>query len=402
MSDTRDPQSVIAAAEQAAAGGDFASAERLLREAASLQEATLGPEHPDLANTLNNLGVVCEMTGKPDEAEASFRRAYKIAKTVLEPDHPFVATSRQNLEDFCAARGTPVDVPAPPVDAPTPPVDVPAPPVDLPAPPIADIAPRSVDAPAVLVDVPVAPVAEPAPRPVVRAEPPAVPTPPVFVAPAPPARQEPRPDPGGTSRTLVIGAVVVALALVAVLAGAPWFRSNEAPATSAAPASSATPPASPAEQPATPTRPAPVDPPAAVSKAPAPPNRPPAAEARTAAGRSPALGPPPVIVEAQICKDSRAGRPGASSWKCDPPGSPVAPGPLVFYTRIKSPANATFEHRWYRDDKLRKSVELQIRANPGSGYRTYSRYTVQGPGEWRVELRTREGAVLSEERFTVR
>ena len=34
MPDTRDPRSVIEAAEQAAAAGDYASAERLLREAA--------------------------------------------------------------------------------------------------------------------------------------------------------------------------------------------------------------------------------------------------------------------------------------------------------------------------------------------------------------------------------
>ena len=93
------------AAEQAAAAGDYASAERLLREAADLQEASLGPLHPDLANTLNNLGVVCEITDKPDDAERCFRRAYEIAIAVLEPDHPFVATSRKNLEDFCAARG---------------------------------------------------------------------------------------------------------------------------------------------------------------------------------------------------------------------------------------------------------------------------------------------------------
>ena len=75
MPDTREPRSVIEAAEQAAAAGDYASAERLLREAAGLQEASLGPLHPDVANTLNNLGVVCEITGKPDEAEQCFRRA---------------------------------------------------------------------------------------------------------------------------------------------------------------------------------------------------------------------------------------------------------------------------------------------------------------------------------------
>ena len=75
MPDQREPYSVLDAAEKAAASGDFASAEQLLREAAKLQEASLGPLHPDLANTLNNLGVVCEVAEKPAEAERYFRRA---------------------------------------------------------------------------------------------------------------------------------------------------------------------------------------------------------------------------------------------------------------------------------------------------------------------------------------
>ena len=69
MPETREPRSVVDAAEQAAAAGDYASAERLLRQAALLQEASLGPLHPDLANTLNNLGVVCEITEKPVDLE---------------------------------------------------------------------------------------------------------------------------------------------------------------------------------------------------------------------------------------------------------------------------------------------------------------------------------------------
>ena len=104
MPDTRDPQSVIQAAEQAAVSGDYAAAERLLCEAADLQETSLGPLHPELANTLNNLGVVYEVTEKPELAERCFRRASEIATAVLPADHPFVATSRQNLEDFLATR----------------------------------------------------------------------------------------------------------------------------------------------------------------------------------------------------------------------------------------------------------------------------------------------------------
>jgi len=113
MPDMPALQSVVDAAAEAAAAGDYVSAERLLREAAHLQETTLGLLHPDLANTLNNLGVVCEIVGKPTDAERCFRRAWAIASAVLAPDHPFVATSRQNLEQFCVARGIPVD-PSPP------------------------------------------------------------------------------------------------------------------------------------------------------------------------------------------------------------------------------------------------------------------------------------------------
>ncbi len=64
-------RAILEAAEQAASVEDFASAEQYLRQAAVLQEAQLGPAHPDLANTLNNLGIVCERLGKSADAEAS-------------------------------------------------------------------------------------------------------------------------------------------------------------------------------------------------------------------------------------------------------------------------------------------------------------------------------------------
>ena len=111
MPEPREARSIIENAEQAAAAGNYASAEDLLREAAALQEQTLGPHHPDLANTLNNLGIVCEMTDNPIDAEHYFRRAHAIATATLAPDHPFVATSSKNLHDFCAARGRPAELP---------------------------------------------------------------------------------------------------------------------------------------------------------------------------------------------------------------------------------------------------------------------------------------------------
>ena len=68
-------------------------AERALRRVLRLQEAGLGLSHPDVANTLNNLAVVCDRLGRPDEAEFLYRRALGIARRTLEPNHPYIVTS---------------------------------------------------------------------------------------------------------------------------------------------------------------------------------------------------------------------------------------------------------------------------------------------------------------------
>jgi hypothetical protein len=109
MPESHDSQSSVDLAEQAAAAGDYVSAEQFLREAVRLREQESGPLSPDLANTLNNLGVVSEMQNNADEAERCYRRAYEIAAATLPPDHPFVATSLKNLSDLRAARGKPIE-----------------------------------------------------------------------------------------------------------------------------------------------------------------------------------------------------------------------------------------------------------------------------------------------------
>jgi Flp pilus assembly protein TadD len=78
-----DPASLVEAAQKAVASGDYPEAERLLREAAAIQETNLGPDHPDLATTLNNLAFVCERLQKYDEAERGYRRAHAIAVASL-------------------------------------------------------------------------------------------------------------------------------------------------------------------------------------------------------------------------------------------------------------------------------------------------------------------------------
>ena len=105
----------------------------------------------------------------------------------------------------------------------------------------------------------------------------------------------------------------------------------------------------------------------------------------------------PSVVTAQLCTALRA-------WRCEAADGQIPPGPIVFYTQVKSATATTIEHRWYQGDRLRQAVRLRIEANPGGGYRTYSRTTISSEpvDEWRVELRSTDGAVLHEVRFTVR
>ena len=103
------------------------------------------------------------------------------------------------------------------------------------------------------------------------------------------------------------------------------------------------------------------------------------------------------VVRASLCAD-------LDDWLCDPADRPVPPGPLFFYTQIKASSDTTVQHRWYQDDRLQHAVELRVQANRVAGYRTYSRnlMTNDSAGSWKIELRSEDGTLLHEDRFTVR
>jgi len=342
MPEAHELRSVIDAADQAASGGDYVTAELKLREAAALQEAQLGPFHADLANTLNNLGVIYERADSPAEAELCYRRAYAIATTALAPSHPFVATSRKNLEDFCKARG------------------------------------RSFDRSAV-------------PR--------------ERVALRKPVRRSPRP---------IVLSAVGALGFAMLVVAALWFRSSD-PGESSSTSRTQTSPQHQAPTPGSvPVEPEPgpheVTTGGNTTVVPRDSDRSIARGGKSVApetggsvareSRAPATSAPVVMIaEARLCR-----RLSTRDWRCEQVSSPVKPGLLFFYTRVTASNNTTIEHRWYRDDRLRQSVELRIQASPGSGYRTYTRRTVsaENAGNWRVEVRTKDGSLLHEERFVVR
>jgi hypothetical protein len=105
----------------------------------------------------------------------------------------------------------------------------------------------------------------------------------------------------------------------------------------------------------------------------------------------------PTVATAQVCT-------ALSNWRCQAAEGEVAPGQVFFFTQVKSSTATTIEHRWYQGDRMHRAAQLRIEANPGAGYRTYSRTTISSEraGEWRVELRAADGTVLHQARFTVR
>ena len=78
----------------------YAEAERLYRRALAIDEATLGPDHPDVAIRLNNLANLLKATNRLAEAEPLMRRALAIDETSYGPDHPTVAIRLSNLAEL--------------------------------------------------------------------------------------------------------------------------------------------------------------------------------------------------------------------------------------------------------------------------------------------------------------
>ncbi len=349
MSDLHNVQQMLEEAKRAAGAGELAAAVALLQDVARIQEAELGPLHPELANTINNLGVVAEMEGRFHDAETHYRRAVAITSASLPPDDPVVASSRKNLEDFCREHGLPFDsalvvpsIPQQPSDevANTRALSDAKPPADV----------RMADT-----DV------------------------------APPA--------GAKSRSLAL----VAIALVVVVAVVILFARSRSSRESPAPPQAGEPAAPPAVEPV---------PPRPTAPAPAPierPQPPSGASRDTRSGAEVSPSTPAAsaggitLVTAQLCRTFSVG----NNWQCDPAGESVAPGPIVLYTRVKSAGDAVVIHRWYRGDTLRKTARLTILSNTTDGYRTYSRQTVNRGEDWRVEVRTAAGDVLYEQRVSV-
>ncbi len=66
----------------------------------ALRRKLLGEEHPDIAQSLNNLAKLYYLQGRYIEAEPFYLQALEIFERRLGADHPNTVTVRKNLADL--------------------------------------------------------------------------------------------------------------------------------------------------------------------------------------------------------------------------------------------------------------------------------------------------------------
>ena len=77
----------------------------MYEQALAARERVLGPDHPDILVSRNNLGAAYQAAGRLDEAIPLYEQALAVRERVLGPDHPRTLTSRNNLANVYRAAG---------------------------------------------------------------------------------------------------------------------------------------------------------------------------------------------------------------------------------------------------------------------------------------------------------
>ena len=85
--------------------GRYAEAEPLYKRSLAIREKALGPDHPDVAASLNNLALLYDQQGRHVDAEPLYKKALAIWEKALGSDHLDVATALNNLALLYDAQG---------------------------------------------------------------------------------------------------------------------------------------------------------------------------------------------------------------------------------------------------------------------------------------------------------
>jgi Tfp pilus assembly protein PilF len=68
-------------------------------------EKAFGPDHPDVAQALNNLAALCSRQGRNADAERLFKRSVVTFERTLGPNHPDLAGVLENLAGLYKDQG---------------------------------------------------------------------------------------------------------------------------------------------------------------------------------------------------------------------------------------------------------------------------------------------------------
>jgi CHAT domain-containing protein/Tfp pilus assembly protein PilF len=85
--------------------GDYAKAEPLFQRALDIYEKAFGPEHHSVASSLNSLAIIYRLKGDFTKAEPLYQRTLDIREKALGPEHPDVAASLNSLAILYNAKG---------------------------------------------------------------------------------------------------------------------------------------------------------------------------------------------------------------------------------------------------------------------------------------------------------
>lgn len=84
---------------------DFERAVKAAKQAIEVAETKVGPDHPYVAISLNNLAMLYSKEGEYEEAEPLYNRSLAIWEKALGPDHPYVANCLSKLSRLYHAMG---------------------------------------------------------------------------------------------------------------------------------------------------------------------------------------------------------------------------------------------------------------------------------------------------------
>ena len=93
--------------------GKYGEAIPVAKEALEVAEQTFGPDHPNVATSLNWVALVYKKQGQYAKAGPLYKRALGIYEKALGPEHPHVATALNNLAGLYLSQGQYTPRPSP-------------------------------------------------------------------------------------------------------------------------------------------------------------------------------------------------------------------------------------------------------------------------------------------------